>query len=175
MDAATLFLDQSFRPLRIEPWQRAIADFFSGKVEVVSYSEDRMIQGIGRTYPMPSVVRVLRHFKRDKIRLKFSRLNIYARDRFECQFCGERKPTEELTFDHVTPRSRGGKTSWENIVTCCVACNSEKANRTPEEAGMKLLRKPVKPKYLPSIQVRGMGAASIPDDWKPYWIGSLES
>ena len=75
----------------------------------------------------------------------------------------------------MIPRSRGGKTTWENIVTACGdPCNSTKANRTPEEAGMKLLRKPVKPRYLPSIQVRGMNASSIPEDWRPYWVGSLE-
>ncbi len=173
--AACLFLDQAYRPLRIESWQRAISDVMIGKLEVVEYSADRTIQGVGRTYPMPSVVRVLRHFKRDRIRLKFSRLNIYARDRFECQYCGERKQTEELTFDHVQPRSRGGKTTWENIVSCCIACNSEKADRTPAEAGMRLRATPKKPKYLPTITVRGMGAADIPSEWRPYWTGSLET
>lgn len=180
MSAATcvLFLDQSWRPLRIETWQRAIADVMLGKLEVISYSEDKTIQGIGRTYPMPSVVRVLRSFKRDRIRLKFSRLNIYARDRFTCQFCGQRKATEDLTFDHVIPRSRGGKTTWENIVTACggpQGCNSLKADRTPSEAGMRLLSTPKKPKYLPTIAVRGMGAAQIPDEWKAYWTGALEA
>ena len=94
---------------------------------------------------MPSVVRVLRHFKRDRIRLRFSRLNIYARDAFTCQYCGGRRQTEDLTFDHVTPRSRGGRTAWENIVACCIPCNSEKADRTPAEADMKLLSIPRKP------------------------------
>ena len=172
---AVLFLDQAYRPLRIESWQRAITDFFLGKVEVVEYSADRTIQGVGRTHPMPSVVRVVRHFKRDRIRLRFSRLNIYARDRFQCQYCGERKQTEELTFDHVMPRSRGGTTTWENIVACCIACNSQKANRTPAEAAMRLLSVPKKPRYLPTITVRGMGAANIPEAWRPYWTGALEA
>jgi 5-methylcytosine-specific restriction endonuclease McrA len=175
---AVLFLDQAYRPLRIESWQRAISDFFLGKVEVVEYSADRTIQGVHATHPMPSVVRVVRHFKRDRIRLKFSRLNIYARDRFACQYCGEQKPTEALTFDHVIPRSRGGKTCWENIVTCCGGsdgCNAKKADRTPSEAGMHLLSKPRKPAYLPTITVRGMGAADIPDEWKGYWSCALEA
>ena len=172
---AVLFLDQAYRPLRIETWQRAISDFFLGKVEVVEYSADRTIQCVGRTHPMPSVVRVVRHFKRDRIRLKFSRLNIYARDRFECQYCGDRKATEELTFDHVTPRSRGGRTCWENIVACCIPCNSEKADRTPSEAGMRLRSTPKKPRYLPTITVRGMGASDIPAAWRPYWTGALET
>ena len=171
---AVLFLDQSYRPLRVESWQRAIADLILGKTEIVEYSADRTIQGVGRTYPMPSVVRVLRHFKRDRIRLRFSRLNIYARDAFTCQYCGGRRQTEDLTFDHVTPRSRGGRTTWENIVACCIPCNAEKADRTPGEADMKLLSIPRKPHYLPAIAVRGMGAADIPETWRPYWTGVLD-
>jgi len=167
-----LFLDAEWRPLRVEPWTRAIADFCLGKVEVVEYSRDRTIRGVGRDYPMPAVVRVIKRFKREKIRIKFSRLNIYARDKFTCQFCGQRFDTEDLTFDHVLPRSRGGKTSWENIVTCCVSCNTEKADRTPEQAKMKLLRKPVKPTYLPSFTVKYNGYT--PDEWKPYWETVLE-
>lgn len=170
---AVLFLDAQWRPLRVEPWQRAIADLFLGKVEVIEYSKDRMIQGVDRTHRMPLVVRVLRNFKRDRIRIKFSRINIYARDRFICQYCAERKLTEDLTFDHVMPRSRGGRTTWENIVTACITCNSDKADRTPEEAGLKLLTKPRKPAYLPAITVK-VGGSRIPEEWKPYWSGTLE-
>ena len=168
---AVLFLDQSYRPLRIESWQRAISDYFLGKVELVHVSEDRTIQCVNYQHPLPLVVRVLRTFKRDKIRIKFSRLNIYARDGFQCGYCGETKPTEDLTFDHVVPRSRGGKTNWLNITTCCAICNAEKGNRTPEEAGMRLIRKPRKPTWLPSVQVR-MGG-DIPEAWKPYWSATL--
>ena len=115
-----LYLDHEWRPLRVESWTRAISDFCLGKVEVIEYSKDHKIRGVTREYPMPVVVRVLKRFKREKIRIKFSRLNIYARDKFVCQYCHVRKPTEDLTFDHVLPKSRGGRTSWENIVTCCV-------------------------------------------------------
>jgi 5-methylcytosine-specific restriction endonuclease McrA len=176
MSAATqpvLFLDAEWRPLRVDSWQDAIADFFLGKVEVVEYSRDRTITGVGRTFPLPSVVRVVRHFKRARIPVRFSRLNIYARDGFTCQYCAARLPTEDLTFDHVVPRSRGGATSWENIVTCCVDCNAAKAARTPDEAGLKLLRRPRRPTYLPSITVK-MGGA-VPPEWLPYWSGALRS
>src|SRR3954462_7181491 len=115
-----LFLDADWQPLRVESWKRAITDLFLGKVEVIEYSRDRTIKGVTREYPMPAVVRVLRRFRRDRQAIRFSRLNIYARDAFTCQYCGEQYPSEELTFDHVTPRSRGGRTTWENIVTCCV-------------------------------------------------------
>lgn len=175
MSAAVLFLDADWRPLRVESWQRAISDLCLGKIEVIEYSRDRTIRGVERTYPMPSVVRVLRRFRRERIRMRFSRLNIYARDRFTCQYCGGRGVTEDLTFDHVVPRSRGGRTSWENIVTCCQRCNRAKADRTPAEAGLVLLARPRKPHYLPAISVRVNDAASIPEEWRGYWSASLES
>jgi 5-methylcytosine-specific restriction endonuclease McrA len=174
VSAAVLFLDNEWRPLRIEIWQRAITDLFLGKVEVVEYSRDRTIRGVGVDHPMPAVVRVVRRFRRDRMRLKFSRLNVYARDRFACQYCGARKPTEELNYDHVVPRSRGGKTTWENIVTACIDCNGAKANRTPDEAGMRLRTKPKKPTYLPAVTVRGMGGRDIPPEWQPYWSTELD-
>lgn len=173
---AVLFLDVDYRPLRVEPWTTAIGDLFNGKVEVIEYSRDKTIQGVTRTYPMPSVVRVVRRFKRDRIRIKFSRINIYARDKFQCQYCGQRFDTEDLTFDHVLPRCRGGKTTWENIVTACGGsdgCNARKGNLTPQEAGMPLLAKPRKPNWLPTITIRGMGTKNIPEEWKDYWTVGL--
>jgi len=170
---AVLFLDADWRPLRVVPWQNAVADMFLGKVEVVEYSRDRTIQGVSRTYPMPSVVRVLSRFKRERIRIKFSRLNVYARDLFTCQYCGTKGKTEDLNFDHVVPRSRGGRTTWENIVTACITCNTQKANRTPQEANMRLIRKPRKPTYLPAVTVR-MNEAQVPPEWQPYWIATLQ-
>lgn len=170
-----LFLDSAYRPLRIETWQDAISDYLNGKVEIVEYSRDRTIRGVRESFPMPLVVRVLRSFRRDKIRIKFSRLNIYARDGFTCQYDGNVHPTEDLTFDHVLPRSRGGKTNWENIVTCCSDCNAEKGDRTPGEAKMKLLSVPKKPHYLPSVQVRGMGDRPMPEAWRAYWTVGLKN
>jgi 5-methylcytosine-specific restriction endonuclease McrA len=171
-DSIVLVLDMDFRPLRVEHWHKVIADTFLGKVEVVEYSADRTIKGVTREYPMPSVVRIMRWFRRDRQAIKFSRLNIYARDAFTCQYCEQQLPTEDLTFDHVVPRSQGGKTSWTNIVTCCVPCNMSKANRTPQEAGVHLTRKPVKPRWLPAITVKM--SRQVPEEWRPYWSGSLD-
>lgn len=173
MNAAVLVLDVGMRPLRVEPWQRAICDLFSGKVEVVEYSRDRTIKGVTREWPLPSVVRVIRHFKRERIQVRFSRLNIYTRDNFTCQYCGVRAPSEDLTFDHVVPRSRGGKTAWENIVTCCIPCNRQKADHTLGESGMRLRCRPKKPAYLPVVTVR-MTPGKIPAEWVPYWTTALE-
>lgn len=174
MSASVLFLDQSFLPLRIEHWTRAVTDLFLGKVEIVEVSRDRTIKLVSGEMPMPAVVRVVRHFRRDRQRIKFSRLNIYARDRFTCQLCGDQFPSEDLTFDHVLPRSRGGRTTWENIITACVPCNSAKADRTPEEAGMRLIRRPAKPKYLPTV-VSKSDMGRVPEEWVPYWTGALEA
>lgn len=134
-NTAVLVLDVDFQPLRIERWQKVFCDALLGKVQVIEtyYSNDRKIHSIGKLYDMPAVVRVLTRFKRERQAIRFSRLNIYTRDGFTCQFCCQQFATEDLTFDHVIPRSRGGKTSWENIVTCCVPCNGSKADRTPAE------------------------------------------
>jgi 5-methylcytosine-specific restriction endonuclease McrA len=171
---AVLFLDVDWQPMRVDAWTRAITDLFLGKVEVIEYSRDRTIKGVDREYPMPAVVRVLRRFRRDRMVIKFSRINIYTRDRFTCQYCGQRFLAEDLTFDHVVPRSAGGRTSWDNIVTACVPCNSSKANRTPREAGLTLLRRPAKPSFLPVVTVR-MDGRVVPAEWRPYWSATLEN
>jgi len=171
MQTAVLFLDAQWRPLRVEPWTRAFSDLVLGKVEVIEYSKDRTIRGASQVYQLPIVVRVLANFKRERIRIKFSRINIYARDDFTCQYCGVRFMTEDLNLDHVIPRAQNGKTTWENVVCSCIKCNSAKANRTPAQAGLVLRSKPKKPAYLPSIHAPRM--KNIPEEWRPYWHTTL--
>lgn len=168
-----LFLDADWRPLSVRPLKRAMKKIVNGTVEVIEHSRDKTIRSETERHPMPSVVRVLRKFKRERIAIKFSRLNIYTRDNFTCQFCGKGFVTEDLTFDHVIPRSQGGRTCWENIVAACVECNKRKADRKPEEVGMRLLRKPIKPRYLPMITVQ-MDRRHVPPEWIPYWQAVLE-
>jgi 5-methylcytosine-specific restriction endonuclease McrA len=107
--------------------------------------------------------------------VKFSRHNILARDRWKCQYCGIKVKSHQMTMDHVVPRSQGGITCWENIVTCCEDCNAKKANRTPRQARMTLQRKPDKPTWVPifSIQLGG----SVPEQWASYlyWTAELQS
>ena len=100
--------------------------------------------------------------------VKFSRINVFARDEFRCQYCGARKPARELNYDHVIPRVQGGKTVWENIVSSCYECNSRKRGRTPEQAGMKLQRAPVKPRSLPMTPVIYLGNRHMPPAWSSY-------
>ena len=103
---------------------------------------------------VPRIIRLLGYDKLPRQDVKFNRRNIYARDSNRCQYCGKRMPTTELSLDHVLPKSQGGKSSWENIVCCCVKCNVKKGGRTPEQAHMHLITKPVKPKRSPVINIR---------------------
>ena len=103
---------------------------------------------------VPKIIRLLGYDKLPRQDVKFNRRNIYARDSSKCQYCGKRMPTTELSLDHVVPRSQGGRSSWENIVCCCVKCNVRKGGRTPEQAHMHLIAKPVKPKRSPVINLR---------------------
>lgn len=171
----TLVLDQGYQPHRVVSWRRAVEMLFAGKVEVVEeYEED--IRSVTITIKMPAVVRLLRAVRGKKRSIKFSRINVAMRDDFRCQYCRQKKTLKKLTYDHVVPRSQGGRTTWENIVMACYGCNRDKGDRTPEQAGMKLRSKPVKPKWLPVVAFRIDPALSIPDAWANwlYWHGALE-
>ena len=102
----------------------------------------------------PRVIRLLRYDRIPKMSVQLNRRNIYARDKNRCQYCGRHLPTSELSLDHVVPRSRGGENSWENIVCCCVRCNVRKGGRTPREARIRLIRKPVRPRRPPLLDLR---------------------
>jgi 5-methylcytosine-specific restriction endonuclease McrA len=170
----TLLLNQGYEPLTTISWQKAICLLTLGKVEVVE-EYDREIRSVYLVIKMPAVVRLITRMRRRKQRIKFSRQNVLARDRWRCQYCGRKRPIAELTYDHVVPRSQGGRTNWENIVTACEDCNARKRNRTPREAGMKLRQQPFKPTWVPlfTIQLRG----PVPDQWASYlyWSTELDS
>jgi 5-methylcytosine-specific restriction endonuclease McrA len=170
----TLVLSQSFEPIKIVSWQRAITLLFLGKVEVIE-EYDRNIKTTSIVIKVPSIVRLLNAFRRHRKAVKFSRVNIYGRDGYACQYCGLKKKTSELTYDHVVPRAQGGKTIWSNIVTACETCNSQKANRTPAQAGMKLRKQPVQPTAMPALVVT-VSKESMPDAWSDYvyWTGALD-
>ncbi len=102
----------------------------------------------------PRVIRLLDYDRVPKQSVKFNRRNIFARDNNQCQYCGRKVPTSELSLDHVTPRSQGGGTTWENIVCACVDCNVRKGGRTPRQANMTLIRKPEKPKRSPMLHIK---------------------
>ena len=110
-------------------------------IEVHQYDWVRTVR---MAIAVPKVIRLLGYDRLPKQNIKLNRRNIFARDSSTCQFCGVRFPTSELSLDHVMPRSQGGKSTWENLVCCCVRCNARKGGRTPRGAGMKLVRPPVK-------------------------------
>lgn len=170
----TLLLTQGYEPVKIISWQRAVMLLTLDKVDVVE-EYDADLRSPSMVIKVPAVVRLRKAFRRHAKVVKFSRVNIYTRDGHRCQYCGSRCSTSQLTYDHVIPRSRGGKTSWENIVSCCVPCNSRKANRTPAEAKMKLLAKPVCPGWMPAVQIR-VSTVSVPDAWRDYvyWAGEID-
>lgn len=103
---------------------------------------------------VPRIIRLLGYEKLPRQDVKFNRRNIYARDGSRCQYCGKKMATTDLSLDHVVPKSQGGRSSWENIVCCCIKCNVKKGGRTPEQAHMHLITKPVKPKRSPVINIR---------------------
>jgi len=172
----TLVLDQGYQPHRIVSWQRAVTMLFQEKVEVVEEYDETIYSGATFTMKMPAVIRLLRTVARKKA-VRFSRMNVLTRDNWTCQYCGRRLTTRKLNYDHVTPRSQGGKTVWENIVTSCYPCNDRKRDRTPEKAGMQLKKRPVKPRTLPVVAFHIEASDSIPDAWRNfvYWHGALES
>jgi len=114
-----------------------------------------------------------RFIKRRTPIVKFSRQNLYVRDRRTCQYCGTPFEHKYLTYDHVIPRSKGGQTEWTNVVTCCLACNLKKGGRTPEEAGMSLIRKPRAPIWIPLLTM-SLGIEETPAPWKDYLYLNLE-
>lgn len=170
----TLVLSSSFEPLTTINWQKAITYLSLGKVDLIE-TYDREIRSAFLVIKMPAVVRLISYFRRGKRVVRFNRQNVLARDRWKCQYCGGKKPTKDLTYDHVIPRAKGGTTCWENIVSCCKKCNSLKANRTPQEAGMRLLSKPKKPSWVP-IAVIPIRKGNIPEQWVNYlyWNSPLD-
>ena len=112
------------------------------------------IRSINFELQAPRVIRLLSYDRVPRQTLRFNRRNLFVRDGNRCQYCGHSFPTSELSLDHIVPRSRGGDTSWENVVCACVACNVRKGGRTPQEAHMKLIRHPVKPKRSPLLSVK---------------------
>ena len=168
---------------RIIPWTRAITQWTKGKVEFLRFYSDRFFMWDGTSMQVPSVMRYTKQHKRKKRKIRFSRDNIYARDRGTCQYCRNKVSRREFQYEHVIPRSRGGATNWKNVVVACNDCNSTKADRTPREAGMRLFKDPVVPKSgdIPFKIKLKMPTKKVPEDWKDflasaqYWHEELDS
>jgi 5-methylcytosine-specific restriction endonuclease McrA len=177
----TLVLDPYDQPVNRVRWRRAVALWLNNKVKIIEEYADRVIRTAGFEMQMPAVVQLLSYFGRRQRGVRFSRLNILIRDKYSCQYCGGRLQKNAFTLDHVLPLSRGGKTTWENVVACCIKCNSKKKSRTPEEAGMPLRQQPVKPKSLPGVPLGMPAGDAVPEVWQRwfrsavYWNVELET
>lgn len=163
MRRPVLLINASYEPLRILHCKRALTMIVKGTAEIELGREHDVRPGLR----MPSVIR-LRRYVHVPIRTKvLTRKNIYMRDDYRCQYCSEKFRGEDLSWDHVLPRCQGGRDEWENLVTCCKRCNHRKAGRTPEEAGMPLLRRPL-PRTLHTSRfvLRSMGSGM--PEWNKY-------
>ncbi len=140
-----LLLDNHNRPINICSWKRALVLLLKGKAENARHLNDIDSMIKVDNILIPYVIKLTYDLAVLYKELPFCRENILVRDEFVCQYCGKKFPAEELTLDHVFPKSRLGPDIWENIVACCKECNQKKADRTPKEARMKLLRRPYRP------------------------------
>lgn len=157
-----LVLNAGYEPLGLTSIRRGVVLVQSQTADTVIESQS-FLRTPSRQIPVPSVIRLKRMIRRPLGRLSLSRHNILKRDGYTCQYCGARGKL--LTIDHVIPRSRGGRDTWENLVTACLDCNTRKGDRTPSEAGMPLLRQPRPPSYLAWITFE---LPNIPDEWFPF-------
>lgn len=183
----TLVLDHAYQPIDRVPWQDAITNWATDKVEIIATYADRIIHQRLELY-MPAVVRFLNPVGKRRHVIRFSRDNIFLRDRGKCQYCGCQVSRRDFQYEHVLPRNQGGKTEWTNIVVSCHACNQHKAGRTPEQAGMRLLAEPVKPRLLlPRPNSKLVWVPGLPESWRDwlptkdavashlYWHGDLDA
>ena len=171
MSLRTLVLTPWFSPHRIAPWQQGVILAVTGKGEVVSDYDVECASPSVRLQ-IPAVVRLTREMHANKRGVKFSRANVYTRDGHRCCYDGKKYAPRDLNYDHVMPRSRGGKTDWENIVTSCKVCNLRKDDRTPAEAGMRMHFQPFRPRVLPHTSPVIVDVDTMPEQWAPYVHGA---
>ena len=194
----TLVLNRNYHAVHISSWEKAVSLLYQGHAEAVDEnlqtydfenwcelsrqmkSNDKgFVHSSTLRVAVPEVIRLTRYDRLPRQEVKFSRHNVYSHYGNKCCYCGRQFPTSELNLDHVIPRSRGGPTNWYNIVLSCLPCNKHKEDRTPEEAGMRLLVKPSRPKWqgIKSIVVKS--PVPIPVSWQTlldmkYWESELD-
>lgn len=162
MRGHVLVLNQDYRALTVCSVERATVLVLLQKAELVEAEPDRWLRSPSVRVPWPSIVRLRAYVTLPFKRITLTRKNVMRRDRHRCQYCGKR---DSLTIDHVMPRSRGGRDTWENLVTACVPCNNRKGGRTPDEASMSLRRRPFRPSHV--MFIRDF-VGTLDDTWKPY-------
>ena len=169
LNTSVLVLNRSYLPVHITSVRRAFVLLYEGIARAIDeqyktfdfeswaqlrvYAQDESVGLVDRAIRIPRVIMLLTYDKVPRGQVRFTRINIFRRDKNRCQYCGKLFPRNELSIDHVTPRSYGGKSTWENVVCACYQCNKKKGGRTPAEATMKLLTQPRKPRWSPFMRV----------------------
>lgn len=171
-----LTLSPSYEPIGAISWERAVSLLFSDKIYVLERYSNIRVSSPSTTLDLPSVV-VFKHGHRKlKRSIRFSRNNVWLRDEGRCQYCLTDIGISDFTIDHVVPKTRGGKSTWENVVVSCYSCNQEKGEKPLQECRLKLHKQPCKPSYLPfttDVQSMYSDASKVPDEWK-FYLGVLD-
>jgi len=194
LDSNVLVLNRFYMAIRVVNVRRAMTLLYRGCAEVIVMDQEQFVsydfeswcelsqmtsidkqpgedyfQAVNFELRVPRITRLTRFDRMPSQTVRFNRKNLFARDSYQCQYCGQSQPSNKLSLDHVIPRSHGGLTTWENIVCCCLKCNGRKGGRTPQQAKMKLLSRPAKPRFNPLL------SESITDpryeSWKTFIVG----
>jgi 5-methylcytosine-specific restriction endonuclease McrA len=182
LNSSVLVLNRSYLPVHVTSARRAFALLYQGIARVVNEQYQtfdfeawsqlavaRDVEAIGTPggpIRIPRVIVLIAFDRLPKRHVRFSRINLMARDNFQCQYCGTKPHRTELNLDHVVPRSLGGRSTWENVVTSCVDCNRRKGGRTPRQAHMKLRRRPERPRWTPLANL--MWSSVRYQEWRPF-------
>jgi 5-methylcytosine-specific restriction endonuclease McrA len=153
---AAMALDESGEPYDFDLWR-----------ELPVRDDDDAVPLVAGSVRVPRVLHLHRYDRTPRLQVRLTRRNLMVRDAHQCQYCGRRPAIRDLNIDHVVPRSRGGSDSWENLVTSCKPCNLRKGWKTPEEANMRLARRPVRPKWTMTAQIL-LGTGSRYREWEPF-------
>ena len=188
----TLVLNRNWQPVNVTPVCRAIVMVWNGTARVVDPADYQLydwhdwsnlvpqadqpfIKTVSHRLCVPEVITLCEFDRVPTSSVTFSRRNIFKRDRFTCQYCGRQPKSDELTIDHVVPRSQGGASSWENCVLACVSCNHRKANRTPQQAGLRLKKAPIRPRWNPVYSEHSVRRESwVKFISNAYWNAELQ-
>ena len=162
MNGHVLVLNQDYSALTVCSVQRAVILLHLQKVHLVEAVDGEVVRSPSTRMPYPSIIRLKAYAKVPYKQVMLSRKNVLKRDHHTCQYCGARN---RLTIDHILPKSRGGRDTWENLVAACASCNNRKGDRTPEEADMPLAREPFRPSYV--MFIRDF-VGTLDDTWRPY-------
>lgn len=164
----TLVIDSYFQPVMIITWKKAFCLLFTGKATVVKESNIKYINSTSKSFKFPTVIQIYAKINYN-FKINLNRWSIFARDNFSCAYCGNSFQKKDLSLDHIHPVSKGGKSSWENLITACYSCNQKKSNKSLEEIGFKMKFKPYKPIWSSDFMLKLYQINKPLEDWKDFF------